>query len=462
VAELETVDIPAVEILASGGPVKAIGSPPGGDFYTREDLERIVAAHHELGDEIRAPIKIGHSDRQKLAENSGLTAGEMPALGWLDNSTFRVEDDEEAGVAKLVADAKAVPAKLAELMRSGAYRTRSSEIRQYASQATQKSYDWVVNGLALLGANVPAIQTLDDVYRLYERADLEKPDADTYVIRRHAAGDVVWDVEDGLEDLRGDLNDALNPAGYNLPGVPQLWVRDIARSSLVALVSSGYGDDDDAWVVPFTLGGDGEPTPAPRDQWKAAEQTWVAAANDLERKNRRAAESRPMELTFTDEQAAAVREQLGIEADDLTPEALVDAATDRANELAEAKKTAEERKNEADTETAERLRKLEADAAEGKKAAERLFEMERDTLLDEAIRVGKIDPAERESWQKRYERDAEMTREIVEDLKADETLTRELGRDDDGSEQTEEQRRNENSELNEIFPGADLRVEATS
>jgi hypothetical protein len=53
-------------------------------------------------------------------------------------------------------------------MEKGAYRTRSSEIKRYASQVTEKSYDWVVYGLALLGNNTPAIQTLDDVYKLYE------------------------------------------------------------------------------------------------------------------------------------------------------------------------------------------------------------------------------------------------------------------------------------------------------
>lgn len=525
-ADLATVDIPGVEILASGGPVYAIGSPPDGDFYTREELEGIAAAHHELGDEIRAPIKIGHSDRQQLAANSGLTEGEMPALGWLDNTSFRVEDDE-SGVAKLIADAKAVPAKLAELMRTGAYRTRSSEIRKYASQKTQKSYDWVVEGLALMGAKVPAIQTLDDVYRLYERAGIDKPDADTYVIRRHAAGDVVWNVEDGLEDLRCDLNDALNPAGYNLPVVPQLWVRDIARSSNVALVSSGYGDDDDAWVVPFTIGDDGEPVPASRDQWIAADQTWVAATNELERrqfaawdtkyvnglpdsaflyvepggtkdddgktvpranrhfpykddsgavdlphlrnalaripqsslsdslktslttkaqgilaaatkKNSRSAESRPMELTLTDDQVTAVREQLGLAADaELTADTIVEAAEARANELAAAKTAAEEasRKLESD-ETSEQLRKLEADLETEKR---RSFEQRRDADIKEALRTRELEPADVQKWQKRYEDLGEETaRELMFELPKRETV-RELGSDDGDPEELDDE-----------------------
>lgn len=513
-ADLETVDIPAVEILASGGPVKAIGSPPEGDFYTRDELEAIAAAHRELGSEIRAPIKLGHSDRQQLLANSGLTKGEMPAAGWLDSASFRVEDDPDTGVAKLLADARSVPKKIGDLMTVGAYRTRSSEIRQYASQATQKTYDWVVNGLALLGEQIPAIQTLDDVYRLYERAGIDKPEADTFVVRRqnavpdlpegvtscsmkgvsgysggfachvHDGSDTgkatalakakadavkqrqnaapVWDVEDGLEDIRGDLNDALNPAGYDLPGVPSLWVRDVARSSTVALVSQGWGDNDDAWVVPFTLNDDGTVTVAPRSEWKAAEQTWIAASNDLARKNHRPAESRRMEITLTDEQAAAVREQLGITAEaDITPDSLVEAAEARANELAEAKKTADEaaRKLQND-DTAEQLRKLEADLETEKK---RSFEQRRDAAITEALRTRELEPADVEKWERRFEAlGEETTVELLDELPK-RSEVREFGRDDDGTgTQTEEQRRNENAELNEIFPGADLRAEATS
>jgi hypothetical protein len=133
VADLETVDIPAVEILASGGPVYAIGSPPEGDFYTRDELEAIALAHRELGNEIRAPIKLGHSDRQQLLANSGLTKGEMPAAGWLDSGSFRVEDDAETGVAKLLADARSVPKKIADLMNVGASGARSSESREDAA-----------------------------------------------------------------------------------------------------------------------------------------------------------------------------------------------------------------------------------------------------------------------------------------------------------------------------------------
>lgn len=428
-AALETVDIPAVEIMRSGGPVYAIGSPVGGDFYSREDLEGMAAAHVALGDEIRAPIKLGHSDRQQLLAASGLTKGEMPAAGWLDSATFRVEEAAD-GATRLLADAKAVPKKLADLMEVGAYRTRSSEIRSYASQKTQQEYPWVVDGLALMGEQLPAIQTLDDVHKLYQRAEIDEPAGETSFVIRHNAG-AVWSPDSSLEDLRSDLNEALNPYGYDMPGVQRYWVRDVARSSNVALVSD-YNGGDDAWVVPFTVDDATDTvTPAPRPQWTAAEQTWVATSMELARKNSRGAESRPMELTLTDEQATAVRERLGLDADaEITADALIAADEARANELAEAKTKLEEletRKNEAEGDAEKRIRKLESDV---KEEQTRRFEMERTTDLTAAVRAGKIDPADLDAWKKDYEENQAGTRRILERLKPDPTLQRELGRDD--------------------------------
>jgi len=483
--------------MRSGGPVYAIGSPAGGDYYSREDLEGMAAAHVALGDEIRAPIKLGHSDRQQLLANSGLTKGEMPAAGWLDSATFRIEDAED-GSARLLADAKAVPKKLADLMEVGAFRTRSSEIRSYTSQKTQGEYPWVVDGLALMGEQVPAIQTLDDVHKLYQRAEIGEPAAETSFVIRHnaaaamtmpdgvkacsmkgvagysggvlchvhdgtdagkatalakaktdaaaarknAAGAVVWTPDGSLEDLRSDLNEALNPSGYDIPGIPRLWVRDVARSSDVALVSEGWDPDDEAWVVPFTIDAANDAVvPAPRSTWTAAEQTWVAASAELSRKNSARAESRHVELTLTDEQAVEVRTTLGLEADaEITADVLVEASTARANELTAAKTAvadAETRKNEA-SDLVKTVRKLEADV---KVEQTRRFELERDTDLTAAVRAGKIDPAQLDDWQKDYDDNQAGTRRILERLKSDPDLVREFGRDDgdDTETQTDEE-----------------------
>lgn len=531
-AALETVDIPGVEVLATGGPVKAIGSPPEGDFYSRADLERMAEAMVELGDEIKAPLKIGHSDRQQLLKNSGLTAGEMPAIGWLDSRSFRVEDDPETGGAKLVADAKAVPKTVDAIIKSGAYRTRSSEIKRYASQITQKTYDWVVSGLALMGGQIPAIQTLDDVYRLYEQQGFDEPDRTiTYVVRHAAAdGTVVWDPTASMNGIREDLEEALNGPVQSTMGPPRYWVSDVTADGKALICGGGY-DSDEWWVVTWTRAGDGTMTVAPSSDWQQAEQTWIATARENQarllaawdaayinslpdsaflhvesggtkdkdgktvprsnrhlpvrdengaldvphirgalsrlgqpatgktgggdswltdnlratlttkatklldqanRKNRRAAESRPMELTLTEEQVAEVRETLGLEADaEVTADAIVEAGKQRANELAEAKTKLEERKNEHDDETVVELQKR-LDVTERK-----LFEADRDAVISDAVREGKITPADKEAWEKRFERDPDLTKEVIADLRVDEDLVREFGREERPDEEVQ-------------------------
>jgi hypothetical protein len=67
--------------------------------------------------------------------------------------------------------------------------------------------------------------------------------------------------------------------------------------------------------------------------------------------------------------------------------------------------------------------------------------MERDTDLEAAVRAGKIDPADLDEWRKDYEESQAGTRRVLERLKPDPDLVRELGRDDaDGEDaQSDEQ-----------------------
>jgi hypothetical protein len=119
-------------------------------------------------------------------------------------------------------DAKAVPKKFAQLVDAGAYRTRSAELSRITSQVTQKVYDWVVTGLAWLGAKLPAVQTLDDVVALYERAELDPPEnVRAYVV--YAAGEtIVWAPDSSFRSLQDDVFEALNgppTGGMNEPAV---------------------------------------------------------------------------------------------------------------------------------------------------------------------------------------------------------------------------------------------------
>lgn len=404
-AELETVDIAGIEVLSTGGPVHGMGSPPEGDFWSRDQLEGMAAAARELAAEIKAPNKIGHSDAQSLVSNSALTVptpGEMPAVGWLDGSTARVVDGDDGVEAVLVMDAKAVPKKFAQLVEAGAYRTRSAELSRVTSQISQKTYDWVVTGLAWLGAKLPAVQTLDDVVALYERAEIDKSEnVRAYVVYAAPEPAVVWDPEEGFQDLRDDVSDALNGPATGGMNEPRFWVADINLAGNRALVQDYYGDGDDGYVIPFTQNADGSVSIAPSSDWITVEQGWVAAAKEFARKNERRAESRAMELTFTDEQAAALRETFGLDADaEITPDALVEARKTAQVEYEAKIAELEQRRNESASELDNTVRKLEADL---KVEQRRSFEARRDADIIEALRTRELEPADKEKWEKRYE-----------------------------------------------------------
>lgn len=432
--DLETVDITGVEILAAGGPVFGVGSPPEGDFWTEDDLRAMAAANQELADELKPPNKIGHSDGQQLLLNSGLgqpTDGEMPAVGWLDGTTFRVEPAAGGEPAKLLADLKAVPKTFAELVKSGAWRTRSVELSKVTSQKTEKVYDWVVTGLAWLGAKLPAVRTLDDVVALYAGNGVE-------LKRVFAKGDVVWSPTDGYESLRYRVDQALNGPETGGMNESRFWVRDVAADR--ALVEDWYdsGGPQTAWIVPFTIGADGDITVADRDIWTKAEVAWLEAAKEYahssSRLSRRRVDSRPMpELQINEEQTAQLAETLGVEGE-LTAEKLLEAAKAKAEDKPEQRSLADEA-----------IVKLQT-SVEEEKEARRKFEEDlrierRANFIDnEAIKTGKIEPGQREYLETLYDADPDKARKYVETLPVREDLLREFGSDGDDQPTSEEER----------------------
>jgi hypothetical protein len=152
---LETVDLRDVELLKADVVIHGRGSPPSGDVWSSADLRAMADAARELGDEWRAPAKVGHG------------GGDQPAVGWLDR--VRVSADGK----RLLGDILSVPAKFAELVRSRAYRSRSLELSRVKSQRSGKEYPWVPTAVAWLGAALPAVKGLADVAALYSDEGVE-------------------------------------------------------------------------------------------------------------------------------------------------------------------------------------------------------------------------------------------------------------------------------------------------
>lgn len=408
-AELQTQDILGVDLLAAGGPYHGTGSPPEGDFYRDDDLRRIADDTNRLmaTGELRAPVKLGHSREQRLLKESGFSDGEMPAAGWVSN--VRAED------GKLKGDLMKVPSKLAELFKTGAFRTRSVELRSITSQQSGQKSGPVVSGLAWLGAKAPAVRSLDDVFALYSDQEPEE-DGVTTVMYEDADG-VVWNPEWGYRTIQAAIHTALTEGGAS-----NYRVADIGPDR--ALVAEG----EVAWVVPFSVDGNTVEL-AERSEWVLGKPDWAASAEHVREMCETglpADTHGAMEITLTEEQVTAFAEKLGIDPDSFTVE-------DAVGKVDEIKALAEEKEGGIVV-PADELSELRESAALAKKYADERFAEKRSALLTAAVEDGRINPGDMDKWVTRYNDNTDQITEILAEIPANDSYAREFGRVEQGDE----------------------------
>ena len=134
-----------------------------GDKYTSKDLDEMVKAFEETKHRIKPAIKLGHDDNQFLVQQGG-----YPAAGWINNLYRKGE--------KLMADVIDIPDKIFQLIKNKAYRKVSSEI-YWNIKIDGKSYGKLLSAVALLGDQLPAVTSLDDILAWY---GLDPADARIY------------------------------------------------------------------------------------------------------------------------------------------------------------------------------------------------------------------------------------------------------------------------------------------
>ena len=122
-----------------------------GDKYTVKDLQELADNFSALNGEIKPPIKLGHNDD---GINKTVSDGQ-PALGWAEGLFVKGN--------KLIASFKKVPEVVYEAIKKGLYRRVSSEIYMKYKSKTGKIYGKVLAGVALLGADIPAVKDLADL-----------------------------------------------------------------------------------------------------------------------------------------------------------------------------------------------------------------------------------------------------------------------------------------------------------
>lgn len=135
-------DINGAEVFSAG--------THNGMSFTEADLDQIAAAFTDLGSASRVPLKLGHNEDQAVTDG-------QPALGWVS----RIWRSGK----KLLADFTDVPTLVFDAIKKGLYKQVSIELLKDYSQKGS-SHPWVLNAVALLGADIPAVKELRDLKTL--------------------------------------------------------------------------------------------------------------------------------------------------------------------------------------------------------------------------------------------------------------------------------------------------------
>lgn len=133
----------------NGVEVFAVGTHNGLTF-TEADLDGIEQAFKALNASGRVPLKFGHNNEQPFTDG-------QPALGWVD----RLWRDGK----KLFADFVGMPTVVFDAVKAGLYKQVSIELLKDTSREGDR-YPWVLDAVALLGADIPAVKGLRDLQTL--------------------------------------------------------------------------------------------------------------------------------------------------------------------------------------------------------------------------------------------------------------------------------------------------------
>jgi hypothetical protein len=150
-SDLPTETLLAVPILDAGSWTAMGGQKV---TYSKADLAEMVANFEPLKKTLTPRFKLGHIFNEDQRARTG-----APAIGWLD--TVRLSNDGNT----ILADIVSVPAKVVALIKAKAYRRISTEIRHNFTDSTGKVWRLALDAAGLLGAQLPACNTLGDVIK---------------------------------------------------------------------------------------------------------------------------------------------------------------------------------------------------------------------------------------------------------------------------------------------------------
>jgi hypothetical protein len=134
----------------STGSHQGSGGPGATRTWTEADLDSICTTFNEAAQAGRVPLKFGHNEEQAVTDG-------QPALGWV-GKLWREG-------SKLMADFMDIPTAVYAMIKAGLYKFTSIELLKDAEHLGKK-FPWMLDAVALLGADPPAVTGLADLQKL--------------------------------------------------------------------------------------------------------------------------------------------------------------------------------------------------------------------------------------------------------------------------------------------------------
>lgn len=430
--------IPNVELVTVGMNWPASTGPV---TLTLEHLADAVTAAEEDPHVLYPRLKIGHTDARfnpdaevPIYDPFHYPDGQ-PAFGKAAN--LRLVNDG----AVIMADYVEVPEWLAIAMPS-AFPSRSIEGDFDIETPGGKKYSFMLTAVALLGERWPAIQDIEDLERVLTEGMPPEP-VSSSAPRKDVPAVPVSAKADVDKVLRAFFNEWAQDEKY------WHWPRAVWTDPNEIIVDN---DEGGLYRLPFSSDEQqnvtfGDPVDvletfvdvAAAEQKKGTLEKVFASREALPERSTKAG-SRPDDKEVSMGFEQKVRESLGL-AEDATEEEVLEAAAKAAQAESSSPEADDENTSpetnapETDKETnapeaeveepvaastkvvdAEEYERLKQGAQAGIEAKEKEEQRERDTILAEAIRLGKFSPARKDHWNTLLEKDPEGTKATIDNL----------------------------------------------
>lgn len=181
--------------------------------FSAQDLHDIAANFTALGDNHHVPLKFGHNEKQPMTDG-------YPALGWV--SAVWVKDD------KLVAKFESVPTIVKKAFDAKLYRHVSVEL-DVDVEHRGKKYKYVLSAVALLGADIPAVNTLNDLKHYLDGG--ERLAASRREMFSAVQGNLTTGPEEGKEMTKEELEASIKAAVAPLEAKFTAAIGDLATAN---------------------------------------------------------------------------------------------------------------------------------------------------------------------------------------------------------------------------------------